>query len=574
MLVACPPASTGAGEGEGESQRDIEPPPRTADLDVDVDRDGDIDGDDDDGEDTLTTARGGIFIGNVDDDDGDGVRDSRDSKFDDDFEDMTEIVVQPITGLDGARVVMHIAPGVAAARVRLWSTEGVVVHEPASFEAEQPQEVDVAIAVAEDTAVSLFIEAIAGRTADWDGRLTLSMSIVIANEDAIASTDTIALRAAPVIFPDNTQAPRELYVLDIPQGQDNNSALVAALANVPAGAQLRAIDQAPFSGDRWMQDNMELGYQQRPSSTGRQEVTMAMNTERDYGGAGLDRFVPEAWLSANRGYYYPSGDQTSHNYGGNLEVIPPTDRYPLGRMIYGGGQLTLSGASNPDTMNDNQVAFLNAQEAQGPALEVSSEWLEVGHIDEWFQVVPVVEPAAGSRGFVVVVASPQLARDITQSLRDNGGGESLFFRTRDTTYSVNEVLDAPRFAATNDAAELRIQAQVERMKSEFDLVDDDFRFVPVFYIDEGSTLVSAFNPGIQNLVTMGNRLFIPDPEGPLNAGGVDVFRAATEAALADTGHDLIFVDVYESYHLLLGEAHCGTNVVREPYERAWWEVSP
>ena len=35
---------------------------------------------------------------------------------------------------------------------------------------------------------------------------------------------------------------------------------------------------------------------------------------------------------------------------------------------------------------------------------------------------------------------------------------------------------------------------------------------------------------------------------------------------------LPFLDVFESYHLLMGEAHCGTNVDRAPYAQSWWSL--
>ena len=39
-------------------------------------------------------------------------------------------------------------------------------------------------------------------------------------------------------------------------------------------------------------------------------------------------------------------------------------------------------------MTGAQLDFMNAQAVQGPVIEVSSEWLAVGHIDEIFVFLP------------------------------------------------------------------------------------------------------------------------------------------------------------------------------------------
>ena len=103
-------------------------------------------------------------------------------------------------------------------------------------------------------------------------------------------------------------------------------------------------------------------------------------------------------VGPNRAMAYPGGDgnETSLNCGGNLEVLAPHEgpdgNFPLGRMIYGGGtEGSINGLSHQDTMEASQVNWMDAQEVQGPSLEVSSEWLVVGHIDEIFQVIPVWE---------------------------------------------------------------------------------------------------------------------------------------------------------------------------------------
>ncbi len=512
------------------------------------------------GDDAIETDAPAAFIANVDDDNGDGQRDRQDDPLNPNDDDMTDVVVRRVRELGGAKVFVEIQPrGVARDRTRLWQGDTVVLDaSTARGEIEGAGQGDV----------TLRLEALTGRTSDWDGALRIR--VTVEEGGAVVSEDTVSMRAAPVLFPDNLQAPRRLYVMDLPDGEDNNRALLAAFESLPAGVELTTTNADDYFYDRWMQDNWEVGSQTVPVRGETKEMITALQHQRSYGGMGLESFVPGEWLSAGRGYFFPGGAESSHNYGGNLEVSPPTANDPFGRMLYGGGTTTLSGASNIDTMNPEQVGFLNAQELQAPAIELSSEWLAVGHIDEIFQFVPDLEPS-GPHPFKVVIASPRLAREVLLALRAAGKGDSRAFARRSSSYSVDEMLDAEQFNALNEAAQIRIDEVTEKLKATLGLDDDDFRPVPVLYNEVDSGLVAAFNPGIQNLVTVGNRLFVPDPEGP-DDDGTDAWQRATVASLADTELDVIFVDVYLSYHELLGEAHCGTNLERAPYATPWWSV--
>lgn len=527
-------------------------PPRTADVDVDSNHDGVVDGADEAVEDDEQAG----FFGNVDDDDGDGVRDRDDDVLDEDDDDTFAVVVRQARELGGGKVFVEVSPTIAAQRTRLWRKGEILV------DAQNPR-AEVSGAGLADT--ELRLEALTGRTGDWDG--VVNVTVTVEDGGSVVSTDRVQLRAAPVIFPDNLQAPRRLFVMDLPFGDDNNTALIDAFQSLPGGVDLYTLDADSYFGDRWVQDSWEVGTQVLPDGDGgTKEMITAMQTERSYGGQGLDAFVPGEWIGANRGFYYPAGDESSHNYGGNLEAMPPTSQDRFGRMIYGGGTTTLSGARSVDTMNESQVSFLNAQEVQGPAVEVSSEWLAVGHIDEIFQPVPVV----GSPGaFKIAIASPAMARDVLLAVQAGGGGDAVVFSGRRNSYTVDEILAAEEFMALNELAQARIDGVQAKLEASLGLSDDDFRPVPVMYEEVGDGLVAAFNPGIQNLVTVGDRVFAPDPEGPV-IDGVDQWQAATLNSLADTDLDVIFVDVFQSYHELMGEAHCGTNLERAPYAAAWW----
>jgi protein-arginine deiminase len=86
-------------------------------------------------------------------------------------------------------------------------------------------------------------------------------------------------------------------------------------------------------------------------------------------------------------------------------------------------------------------------------------------------------------------------------------------------------------------------------------------------------------PAIVNLLVVtgttfaGHRLVLPDPFGP-QIGGRDPFEDDVRSKLTALGYgagQIRFVDVYDTYHRLLGEVHCGTNSKRTPDPTPWWE---
>lgn len=566
--------------------------PRTADIDTDVNRDGVIDGIDEISEDIFTPVSGATLISNVDDDDRDGNRDRDDQIIngDKDLLDMTAVLLRQVNeAQNGDTVAIQVEPAEARDRIRIFLDDGNGTYK-VIFEPTQQTGAVVDMATLGSKDIKLLVESMSPRSAQWNGEVRLTMQI--SGGGAVVSEDTIKMRVAPVIFPDNLQDPARLFVMRVRAGEDNNVAMVSAMeANLPDGVELYTTTDQNYGYDRWMQDNMEMGYQERVIGidANGEEIIQLMRTDmqlqRSTGYNGLEAFLPNELLGEDVGFLYPGGAETSHNYGGNLEVAPPYVLngvlHPHGRMLYGGGtQGALGGQANSDTMNSNQVTFLDAQEVQGAALELSSEWLAVGHIDEIFQFVPnrVAAPSLdtpGQKPYKLVVASPAQARQNLLDLQAAGGGNNTVFAGRDTETTVDDILGDASLMGLNEEAQRRIDSIVAIMKSELALTDADIVTVPVLYesvgfFGGGGGLVAALNPGIQNLVTVGSTLFVPDPEGPQNGAGVDIWQEQTRAALEPLGLKVEFVDVFNSYHLLLGEAHCGTNLDRAPYAHKWW----
>src|SRR5690606_32440797 len=123
----------------------------------------------------------------------------------DDQLDMAPLVARQAPDLPaGARVHIEVSPAEAAARVRLFLGRERLLdidEGRAELSAQALREGDL----------ELYLEGVGGRSALWDGRVTVTL--VSKDGSSVLGSDSVELRAAPTIFPDNTQAPERLYVM-------------------------------------------------------------------------------------------------------------------------------------------------------------------------------------------------------------------------------------------------------------------------------------------------------------------------------------------------------------------------
>ena len=516
-----------------------------------------------------------VFGPNLDDDDGDGRRDGIDEVLNgaEDLLDLAPLKVPAIRGFDPEQhqVMATVSPAAARDWIRLFSdSDGYPVLNTVGAESFQ-----VDLDFREDQA--MYLEGIIGRFQEFDGKVALKLELQT-RDGEIVSESSLNLIGAPVIFPPDTQDATTFFVVDLPNGRENNRSFMESLElEMPADIAFQKLNGNSYGGDRWVQDSMQTAYYSVPGADGPRISQLHLQTNR---GSGLQLFLPNEWLGTDRGYVAPRGTESSLNYGGNLEVVPPhvapTGEFPLGRIVVGGGAGgTLEGVEHSDRMTQAQTDFMNAQAMQGPVIEVSSEWLAVGHIDEIFVFLPRRVPVEGRPDFFAVLASPTLAIIELQNLLNRGLGDLPIFEDRGAETTVAEILGDDALMEYQLKAQSRIDSVREALMVAIGLEDDDFVEVPVLYESMwyGKDFAVAYNPGIQNLVAANQVLFVPDPEGPIDPeDGRGVWRRATRDALEPTGHQVEFVDVFESYHELMGEAHCGTNFERKPFESVWWEA--
>ncbi|MCA9551751.1 MAG: hypothetical protein KC933_17070 [Myxococcales bacterium] len=543
-----------------------------ADIDADVDRDGDIDDGDDLGEDTWGVGLGALLMANVDDDDRDGRPDGLDRILGgaDDLPDLTPVRIRRFPGLEAAdRVWLTVNPEAARSRVHVFGPDLRIRNLQGDTVELEPSD------LATDD-MTLYVEATEVRTPSWDGTVDLTLHVQQGPE---LLEDDLVLRVTPMIFTHHLQPAERLYAMRVTDRRmvPNGPFYGALMSMLPQDVQLVEVDEYDYAGDRWLQDPLQQGYQEVPGPDGPHRMVTYMKLERPTDDYGLEYFVENDLLGPDVGFAYAGAARhTSLSYGGNLEIAPPhagpEGSFPLGRIVIGGGDLgLLDGTRWEDHMAQPQLDYMEAQDSQGPAVELSTEWLAVGHVDEMFLFLPDLNAGPNARPWKVVLASPDLAYRLLEEAQAAGAGDAPVFAGRQTQSTVNRVLADTALQEINDAAQMRLDTVREGLKASLGLTDDDFLELPVMYETfdfDGLELAAAYNPGIQNLVVANDVLLVPDPEGP-DVNGRDPWADSARTTLERLGFRVQFVDVFDAYHLQLGEAHCGTLVERRAEPR-WW----
>ncbi|XP_058017444.1 protein-arginine deiminase type-3-like [Ahaetulla prasina] len=194
--------------------------------------------------------------------------------------------------------------------------------------------------------------------------------------------DTLVFRVAPWIMTPNTLQPVAVYVCSVGDNKDFVEH-IRKLAT-KAGCKFIICPKEQNRGDRWIQDEMEFGYIQAPHKT----FPVVFDSPRN---KGLNYFPFKEVLGPDFGYVKreqsAEPSQSSLDAFGNLEVSPPVNvkgkEYPLGRILIGAALPSSNNAPMSKLVKD----FLYGQVVQSP-IELYTDWLVVGHVDEFLSFVP------------------------------------------------------------------------------------------------------------------------------------------------------------------------------------------
>jgi protein-arginine deiminase len=256
--------------------------------------------------------------------------------------------------------------------------------------------------------------------------------------------------------------------------------------------------------------------------------------------------------------------------------------YPFGRIVYGGD--TVGRGVGSRRMHPATRALLAAQQLQDP-IEIHSDWLTVGHVDEFISFLP---GAGGSHGWKVMIAAPARALQIVLAQPDatplfhganmaqphlfRGGlqvGDDFPLRT------VGHIRANAAFRRLQTTVNTLIDnVKTTKLMPELNLVAADFIEIPILFTKSGFRHI-AYNPGSVNMLVIteggGNRLIVPKPYGPF-VGGHCLFEQAITANIGAGALSIDYVDDMQSYHTGQGEIHCGSNSQRTPQTDRWWDL--
>lgn len=420
-----------------------------------------------------------------------------------------------------------------------------------------------------DRDIILAIEGLSYPDVDFDGTVEINLSLV--KDGKSVYSDRVVFRVAPWMMTPNTLSPITVFVSRLSNGI--NQEFIEELRKVvgKANAQLDVIPFEFHQDDPWMQDEIEIGYTQAPGHL----LPVVFDSPRD---RGLVEFPKRKLLGIDFGYVTRKSRYlaTKLDSFGNLEVSPPVTvkgvHYPFGRLIFGGTRkdiITEDGRRMLRVLRD----FLYAQKIQAP-LEIFSDWLSVGHIDEFMTFVP----APTSKGFKLLLASPNQTYNILNRLREQGHaqlllrqGKKLFNKPADV--SVANILDDQDLTNHNQKFQEYINLNREILKQELELSDEDIIELPALFADDGYGRAETFFPNMVNMIVLNQHLGIPKPFGP-QLNSQCQFEAYMQEVLEPLGLVCHFIDDWEPYFRERGEIHCGTNTRRQPFAQKWWEIEP
>lgn len=385
-------------------------------------------------------------------------------------------------------------------------------------------------------------------------------------------------------------------------------------------------------GDIWAQDFVEPAYVSMTGANGKRQYMRVMlrsaQMDRESG-----RELFEKMRGPNIGAVQVTGAKDSEewtlNSMGNLETIPPYahgDRsFPAGRIIMGHRPDT--GSKPAKVMR----TFLKSQGLQDP-LFLDTSWLHVGHVDEFVQFLPADTPRGWKIAVADPEAGLKLLRDakaaghgstkmfslklgptetITKALAsktlvsDNNLATrrieaNLAVLQRETGVTDAEVVRVPalytqgteqvgetgsggdgktrlpRLTRLGGGAELpdvaRDYGQQRRLDdtaADQDAMTPDSSAAASPAAPAPSVMTSAYVPGAVNGIVLSRTHYLaPRQWGPV-ISGKDIFTQAVTAAYTSAGMKVSYIDDWETYHLGMGEIHCGTNTLRN-MSAAWW----
>ncbi|XP_058574898.1 protein-arginine deiminase type-6 [Neofelis nebulosa] len=439
---------------------------------------------------------------------------------------------------------------------------------------------------------TFYVEAAEFPSADFSGLISYSVSLVQESPDpsipeTLVYKDTVVFRVAPCVFIPSTQMPLEVYLcreLQV-EGFVNTVMELSEKSN----SQVASVYEDPNRLGRWLQDEMAFCYTQAPHKT----LSFVLDTPR---ALTLEDFPMKYSLSPGVGYVIQCTQDhrvASMDSIGNLMVSPPVKvggkEYPLGRILIGSCFYpSKEGRDMSKALRD----FLYAQQVQAP-VELFSDWLMVGHIDEFMCFIPTQDKSEGEKGFRLLLASPSSCyRLFEEKQREGYGDVTLFEEVREDQLlsngreanTIHQLLADENMRKQNEYVEKCINLNRDIVKKELGLAERDIIDIPQLFCLEQLTNVPSdqqtgkfyarpYFPDLLQMMVMGKNLGIPKPFGPQIKGTCCLEKKICQL-LEPLGFQCTFIDDFDCYLTEVGDFCACASIRRVPFAFKWWRMVP
>lgn len=418
------------------------------------------------------------------------------------------------------------------------------------------------------------------------GDETVCIYAVIKKGAAVKFKTYVRFTIAPWLMVSNIEEVEKAYVAQcFTGGTDDNTAFISKLKTI-LGGKLCEITPSIGDIDRWMQDVIEIGISSTPA-TKSNPMHQFINSRNSNSSWSAQREqllidVKKELIKSNCGHFELSqgGTKSMDSYG-NLEVTPPLAKYPFGRIFYGVRNAAFGPGHAGNEMSAEVKDILKANKYQS-AVEIPTNWLAVGHVDEFMSFIPDLTGGPGS--FKLLIASPRTAIRLCEKLKAAGrGGTKICPGKPGFEISVDDFLDTSGalFKLNSSVQSIIDNIRTNIIRKEFDLPyikgNDDIIGIPVIFRGTRlgtSKVINAIarTAGMVNCLVVKPKVIVPKPFGPTDASGKDVFEEYTRKKIEALGLTFEPIDDWDTYHTLDGEVHCGTNAKRiPPKDWKWWE---
>lgn len=415
-----------------------------------------------------------------------------------------------------------------------------------------------------------FVEGLCFPDESFSGLVSIHVSLLEYMAEGIPLTpiftDTVMFRIAPWIMTPNILPPVSVFVCCM----KDNYLFLKEVKNLveKTNCELKVCFQYMNRGDRWIQDEIEFGYIEAPHKG----FPVVLDSPRD---GNLKDFPIKQLLGPDFGYVTREPlfeTVTSLDSFGNLEVSPPVTvngkEYPLGRILIGSSFPLSGGRRMTKVVRD----FLQAQQVQAP-VELYSDWLTVGHVDEFMTFIPI----PGKKEFRLLMASTSACYQLFREKQKAGHGEAVMFKglggMSSKRITINKILSNESLTQENQYFQRCLDWNRDILKRELALTEKDIIDLPALFKMDENHQARAFFPNMVNMIVLDKDLGIPKPFGP-QVEEECCLETHVRGLLEPLGLACTFIDDISAYHKFLGEVHCGTNVRRKPFAFKWWHMVP